>query len=255
MKFEMRLNMLVDYLANSIVYKKENYVDVEKTINKLLENIEKAYNDLQTSEYPAKEWVENENLMPFSQGNHKLPATTYIINLGTAGLCPGRALGNCNCRDICYAKNAETQYKENVINRRLLQTLRWRKLSAKEIAKQLLDKSDKALKNKMQYLRINESGDVFDQSDIKKMSDIADILASRNVGTYTYSSRYDLDWSKKSDNLIVNGSGWICDNSFIAVDEFTDDMMYRCSGECDTCSYCKEPAGRLIYVKVHGNGR
>ena len=251
--------MLVDYLVDSIVYDKDNYKvpNAKRTVEKLLENIQIAYNELHDKypEYPAKKWVENENLMPFSQGNHKLPPSTYIINLGTAGLCPGRACGTCNCCSICYAKNAETQYKEGTILYRLLQTIRWRKLSAKQIAKQLLDTSDRASKKKMQYLRINESGDVFDQEDITKMSDIADILASRNVGTYTYSSRYDLDWSDKSDNLIVNGSGWLCDNSFIAVDDFTDDMEYRCSGDCDECDYCKVPDGRSIYVKVHGNGR
>ena len=250
--------MLVDYLANSIIYdEKTGYVDVDKTMTKLLKNIENAYNDLhkQKPQFPAEEWVKNENLMPFSQGNHKLPPSTYIINLGTAGLCAGRAIGTCNCCSFCYANNAEIQYKESTINRRLLQTLRWRKLSAEEIAKQLLDKSKNASKKKMKYLRINESGDVFDESDIEKMSKIADILAKEGVGTYTYSSRHDLDWSNKSDNLIVNGSGWLCDNSFVAVPEFTDDMEYRCSGECDECDYCKESRGRTIYVKVHGNGR
>lgn len=251
--------MLVDYLVDSIVYDEDNYKvpNAKKTVERLLKNIEKAYNDLHNvyADKPAEKWVVDETIMPFSQGNHKLPPSTYIINLGTAGLCPGRACGTCNCCSICYAKNAETQYKEGTILYRLLQTLRWRSLSAEEIANQLLKTSDRAKSKKMQYLRINESGDVFDKEDITKMSDIADILASRNVGTYTYSSRYDLDWSDKSDNLIVNGSGWMCDNSFIAVDEFTDEMEYRCSGDCDTCDYCKEPNHRLIYVKVHGNGR
>lgn len=249
--------MLVNYLESSICYDENQHLDVEKTVKKLLENIEVAYEECResNSDYPASEWVENENLMPFSQGNHKLPPSTYIINLGTAGLCPGRAIGKCNCSTFCYAKNAETQYKEGTINRRLLQTLRWRKLSAEEIAKQLLDKSKRCTKNKMKFLRINESGDVFDQSDIIKMSKIADILADSGVGTYTYSTRNDLDWSKKSNNLIVNGSGWMCDNSFVAVHDFTDNMEYRCDGECDKCDYCKESSGRVIYVKVHGNGR
>lgn len=251
--------MLVNYLKESIVLDSKGYIDTEKTVEKLLENIEKAYDDCreQDPEHPAQRWVEDEDIIPFTQGNLKLPPTTYIINLGTAGLCPGRALGTCRCCSICYAKNAETRHKTGVINTRLLQTLRWRKLSAEQIAKQLLDVSDRASKNKMKYLRINESGDVFDQSDIKKMSDIADILAKHGVGTYTYSSRYDLDWSGKSKNLIVNSSSseWLCDNQFIAVDDFTDDMEYRCSGECDECDYCKEAEGRTIYVKVHGNGR
>lgn len=248
--------MLVDYLANSIVYDKDGrYVDTDKTIKKLLENINKAYMELRerTPEYPAEEWVNDKRLMPFSQGNHKLPPSTYIINLGTAGLCPGRAIGTCNCCSFCYAKKAETQYKEGTVGRRLLQTLRWRRLTAEEIANQLLEKSKRAKKHKMQYLRINESGDVFDQSDIVKMSKIADILAENGVGTYTYSSRYDLDWSQKSKNLIVNSSGtnWMCDNQFVAVNKFTDDMEYQCHGNCDTCDYCKTSKGITIYVEVH----
>ena len=247
--------MLVNYLSNSIVYDENGYLDTEKTVEQLLINIEKAYDDIDKSQYPSRKWLENDDLMPFSQGNHKLPPSTYIINLGTAGLCPGRALGTCKTCSVCYAFNAERQYKENTVNRRLLQTLRWRKLSAEDIANQLLKVSDRASTKKMKYLRINESGDVFDEYDIMKMSDIADILAKRSIGTYTYTSRYDLDWSIKSDNLIVNGSNWMCDNSFICVDEFTDDMTYQCSGECDTCDYCKVSEGRKIYVKVHGNGR
>lgn len=247
--------MLVNYLKESIVYDTNGNLNTDKTIKKLLENIQKAYDDIDTSRYPAKFWQENENLMPFSKGNFKLPQTTYIINLGCAGLCPGRAIGTCNCCSICYAKNAETFRKECAINKRLLQTLRWNALSAEQIANQLLETSKRARTNKMKYLRINESGDVFVQDDIKKMSDIADILAKEGIITYTYSSRYDLDWSNKSDNLIVNGSSWMCDNSFIAVDDFTDDMKYRCNGECDTCDYCKKAEHKEIYVKVHGNGR
>ena len=84
--------MLVDYLANSIVIGKDGYVDTDKTIEKLLININKAYMELRkkTPQYPAEEWVNDKRLMPFSQGNHKLPPSTYIINLGTAGLCPDR---------------------------------------------------------------------------------------------------------------------------------------------------------------------
>lgn len=245
--------MLVDYLSNSIVVGEDGYVDADKTVEKLLKNIDKAYKELREEfpECPAEAWVSDNSVMPFSQGNHKLPPSTYIINLGTSGLCPGRAVGTCNCCSVCYAKKAETQYKESTVAYRLLQTLRWRSLSAEEIANQLLQTSRRAKKKKMQYLRINESGDVFDQSDIEKMSEIADILAENGVGTYTYSSRYDLDWSEKSDNLIVNGSNWMCDNSFVAVDEFTEDMEYQCHGDCDTCDYCKNAKGITIYVEVH----
>ena len=249
--------MLNDYL-NSLVFDKYDYynmINVDKTIENLLLNIECCYYDYINNGFlPAKKWLDN-NIMPFSQGNNKLPASTYIINLGCANLCPGRVLGTCCCCDFCYAKNAETQYKEQVIIYRLLQTLRWRSLSAEDIAFQLLEVSNNATVNKMKCLRINESGDVFDENDIIKMSKISDILKKYGIITYTYSSRYDLDWSVKSDNLIVNGSGWMCDNSFIAVPDIDDYMEYVCSGDCDKCDYCKLSENKTIYVKIHGNGR
>ncbi len=247
--------MLVNYLIDSTVYDIDNKIDIEKTVKKLLLNIEKAYieSHLKAPQFPAQKWVDDDNLMPFTQGNHKLPKSTYIINLGCASLCPGRAIGTCSCCSICYAKKAEVQYKEGTLNSRLLQTLRWRKLSAEDIANQLLEASNRAKIHKMKYLRINESGDVFDESDIIKMSKIADILAEHGIGTYTYSSRFDLDWSVKSDNLVVNSSSpyWLCDNQFVAVDNFTDDMEFKCFGDCENCDYCKEAKGITIYVKKH----
>ena len=250
----MVIIMLNKYL-NSLVFDKFGMIYINETIKNLLLNIECCYDDYISNGFlPAKKWLDN-NIMPFSQGNNKLPSSTYIINLGCANLCPGRVIGTCRCCDFCYAKNAETQYKEQVIVYRLLQTLRWRSLSAEEIAFQLLKVSDNATVNKMKCLRINESGDVFDESDIVKMSKISDILKEYGIITYTYSSRYDLDWSIKSDNLIVNGSGWMCDNSFIAVPDINDDMKYVCSGDCDKCDYCKLSENKIIYVKIHGNGR
>lgn len=244
--------MLNDFLINSIIME-NNVLNKEKTINKLLANIEVAYDTLREKrpDSPSVKWRDDENLIPFSQGNHKLPPSTYIVNLGCSNLCPGRALGTCKQCDVCYAYKAERQYKEGTLLYRLLQTLRWRKLSAKDIANQLLTVSDNAKVNKMQYLRLNESGDVFDQNDIKKMSKIADILAKNDIGTYTYTSRYDMDWSEKSDNLIVNGSGFMVDNQFQVCKKHNDDMLYQCHGNCDTCNYCKDSQGIIIYVEEH----
>lgn len=225
----------------------------KETVEELLERIPIAYEICRerAPKFPAEAWQKDENIMPFAQGNHKLPKTTWIINLGTSGLCPGRALGTCKCCGVCYAHKAETQYKEGTIAYRLLQTIRWRKLSAEQIAEQLLKKHRRAKEHKMKALRFNESGDVFDESDILKMSKIADILSEEGIVVYTYSSRKDLDWSKKSSNLVVNGSGWMCDNQFQIVEKHTDDMEYQCHGDCDTCDYCKIAKGVIIYVEEH----
>lgn len=228
-------------------------VKEDETVEGLLERVPIAYEICRerAPKFPAEEWREDENIIPFAQGNKKLPKTTWIINLGTSGLCPGRALGTCECCGVCYAHKAETQYKEGTIAYRLLQTIRWRALDAETIAEQLLTKHKNASKNKMKALRFNESGDVFDEEDIRKMSKIADILAEEGIAVYTYTSRKDLDWSSKSENLVVNGSGWMCDNQFQIVKEFTDDMEYQCHGDCGTCDYCKISKGIVIYVEEH----
>ena len=227
--------------------------DEDNVVKGLLKRIPLAYKlcRLRAPQYPAKKWRENKNLMPFSQGNHKLPKSTYIINLGPSVMCPGRALGTCVCCDFCYAYKAETQYKESTISYRLLQTMRWRKLSAEKIAEQLLTKSNNSKKYKMKALRFNESGDVFDEKDIIKMSKIADILSEYGIQVYTYTSRYDLDWSIKSDNLVVNGSGFMCDNQFQIINKFNDNMEYQCHGDCDICDYCKLAENKVIYVEKH----
>lgn len=245
--------MLEKFLIDSIVIDENKSIIKQETINRLLSNIEVAYETLHKDnpDKPGKKWRNNEDIIPFSQGNNKLPKSTYIINLGCSNLCPGRALGTCNNCDICYALKAENQYKESTLLYRLLQTLRWRNLSAKTIAEELLKTSENAKVHKMNYLRLNEAGDVFEQNDIKKMSKIADLLAKEDVGTYTYTSRYDLDWTKKSDNLIVNGSGFMVDNQFQTCKTHTDDMTDKCYGNCDTCDNCKLARGLIIYVEEH----
>ena len=242
---------MIDMLDYELIFSR---YDKKGVINSLLKRIPLIYNlcRMKAPQFPAKEWRENENLMPFSRGNHKLPKSTYIINLGTSGMCPGRALRTCKCSDVCYAHKAETQYKEGTIAYRLLQTIRWRKLSAEQIAEQLLTKSNNSTIYKMKALRFNESGDVFDEEDIIKMSRIADILNEHHdIKVYTYTSRNDLDWSIKSDNLVVNGSGFMCDNQFQIVKEFDDDMEYQCHGDCDVCDYCKLAENKIIYVEEH----
>ena len=244
--------MLENYLKNSIVIQ-NGKLNKNKTIDKLLSNIKLSYNVLQKNKpkLPSKQWRTNDNIIPFSQGNNKLPKSTYIVNLGCSELCPGRALGTCTHCNICYAHKAEQQYKEGTLLYRLLQTLRWNNLSAKEIANQLLTVSDNAKVNKMKHLRLNESGDAFTQKDVKKMSKIADILAKENIPTYTYTSRYDLNWNKKSKNLVVNGSEFMIDNCFTICKQHDDTMTYKCNGNCDSCDYCKTANNYTIYVQEH----
>lgn len=244
--------MLENYLKDSIVIE-DNNINKKETIQRLLHNTELAYTVLQKNKpsTPAKQWRTNSDIIPFMQGNKKLPKSTYIVNLSSSGLCPGRALGTCNHCNICYAQKAEKQYKEGTILYRLLQTIRWQDLKAKEIANQLLTVSDNAKINKMQHLRLNESGDAFTQKDIKKMSKIANILAKENIPTYTYTSRYDLNWNKKSKNLIVNGSGFMIDNCFSICKQHNDSMEHKCLGNCDSCDYCKTANNYTIYVEEH----
>ena len=71
------------------------------------------------------------------KGNHKLPASTYILNMGSATDCPSRKRGLCQAGKACYALKAEIQYP-NCLPARRKDTAIWKATSAVSIAAQLL---------------------------------------------------------------------------------------------------------------------
>lgn len=193
-----------------------------------------------------------ENLKSLLQfGNRKIPQTTAIFNMGSALSCPSEKLGLCAVADICYAKKAERMYKASRPYRER-QTAYWKDVDPTTFCAELL-RAIKRKKNRVDLLRLNESGDFWSQECVDKAERIAAILYVLDIKVYTYTARKDLDFSELSF-LYVNGSGFHKDginNIFEPVDEFTGKNP-RCLADCRKCSMCYSNLNhRTIEVLKH----
>jgi len=228
-------------------------------------------------------------------GNEKLSENICIFNLGSALGCPSRKTGECQLDDPerCYALGSEKMYGSPYFYRERQKQL-WKTISAEQFARhvgqafkkkeeyairarsrpkpkpKLIIKGKKKKKKKrvpfnpdMPYLmRFDEAGDFSKQSDVKKMSKIADILKKDyGIRTYTYTAKSSLDYRKVSKNLTINRSNWTSKkqpkkgtNVFQAVVKPTS--KYICPGtasrECGSkCMLCVGGGNKLIQVKKH----
>lgn len=191
------------------------------------------------------------NGIEFSKGNLKIGKDTVIINITSATHCISKALGLCHIpRNKCYALRAEV-FRPSCLEYRERQARIWNKTSAEKIAKAVLIHVHHAEKNKVHYLRFSEAGDFKNQKDVTKMSKIADLLEPEHVIVYGYTARSDLDFTKISRNMIVNGSGFMLHNNFKAVASLKNINGKICPGNCRICNMCKEKKYRTIYIKYH----
>lgn len=175
-----------------------------------------------------------------SYGNRKLPRTTAIFNITPAMQCPSDKLGLCQLSHICYAKQAEKQYP-NCLPYRTRQTIVWDSTTPENFVQSIAKKT--------KYLRISEAGDFRSQSDVDKLSTIAELLKGR-IKVYCYTARQDLSFDNVSTNLTVNGSGFMVHNNFIAV-KVLNDSDTNCIGNCKKCNLCTTRKGLNIHVKIH----
>lgn len=193
----------------------------------------------------------------YSKGNSKLGKDTMIFNMGAAIDCPSRKLGMCQVclgKGVCYALKAEVQYqgdKSSAIRKRRTQGQQWKKFSVENLAGQMASAIEKY---GIKYVRINESGDLADQSDVEKISQLADLLKGKAV-VYMYTARKDLNFKKVSKNLVINGSGFKVHNDFHFVPKADFDKIPGdakvCGGDCPNCTLCKTRGGETIYAKQH----
>ena len=183
-----------------------------------------------------------------SNENRKIGKDTFIINMNSAKDCPSRLNGLCQLDnpDKCYALKAERQYP-SCLPYRKSQEIIWNNTDARDIADQLLAMNSRKRKP-VKYLRFSEAGDFKTQADIDKMDVIARILDGK-IRVYGYTARCDLDYSKISSNMIVNGSGFMATNEFKAVTEYTSKI--RCAGNCRICNLCKHNGYKNIQVLIH----
>jgi len=191
-------------------------------------------------------------------GNHKIGDDTLIINMGTATDCPSKKLNLCQvCNDgiKCYAFKAEQQYKEAVLNYRQKQHDYWKNTPATGIVVDLVNKISRRQK-KIKYMRFNESGDFHDQSDIDKLSHVAEHLKHHyKIITYGYSARSDLDFTNAT--FLLKGSNHNNGNNGMCVvvnnkDQIPDGYIECPGGKkgCKTCSLCKSDSKiNIAFIK------
>lgn len=186
-------------------------------------------------------------MIDYSIGNKKIGKDTIIFNLTPALQCPSDKLGLCSIAKECYAKKAEIQYP-SVTPFRKRQAKQWEQITVDEFVKDIQTIVD-SRRIRTKYLRINESGDFRSQQDIIKLSQIATELSRLKIKVYTYTHRSDLNYDNLSDNLTINGSGFMVHNNFTAVNDYSSRIT--CVGDCRSCHICKTRHNVTIEVKIH----
>jgi len=188
-------------------------------------------------------------------GNHKLGDDTAIFNMCAAEDCPSKKLGLCevvNKGITCYADKAERTYRHVKAYRRCQQSY-WRDRSSTEIVSEIA-KRIKSRRKTTRYFRFNEAGDFNDQSDITKLSEVAEGLRTIGITTYGYTARSDLNFKDAKFN--VKGSGHDIENTtgttvVIGKSEPAPEGYLVCPGSCKTCNLCKIDVHHNIAFRKH----
>jgi len=187
-----------------------------------------------------------------STGNSKVPY--YIFNMTSATDCPSRKLGICKVADICYAIKAEKLYKQ-VLPYRNRQAEYWKSVPAVDFVNELIAIQSRS-RTMPKVLRFSESGDFASQSDVDKMTDIAETLKLSGWLVYGYTARVDLDLSRLLKSANVNLSNDSSEstkqgaNRFKVVDSPSGDNSV-CVGDCTKCKLCLNKRGKIIEVIKH----
>ena len=188
------------------------------------------------------------NNIPFRFGNRKLPKTTMIFNMTSAGDCPSKAMGLCKQHKICYARKAERLYPQ-VLPYRRRQAKYWDTHTAEKISTDILNKL-KRKKNNVDKFRYNEAGDFRTRADIEKLHHIAKTLKKHGIITYGYTARTDLDF--RGVSFVVLGSGFKAKNGQTTVINKNEDIpkhYIECPGSCKQCSLCATKKSNIAFRK------
>jgi hypothetical protein len=203
---------------------------------------------------------------PVTFGNKKLPKTTMIINITSATDCPSRKLGLCqldHCgigSNKCYALKFE-KFRPCTLEHRRKQQAWWDQPAGDMLVSFKLLRSK--MRRKITAVRVGESGDFRDLSDVLKLVVLA--AGNRDLTWYLYTARKDLFTDTRlralPDNVVVNGSGWMADNGFYAVPKGeARPLLHKgdgtskvgwCVGDCKKCRMCLKATGIAIYAREH----
>ena len=194
-------------------------------------------------------------------GNLKLGFDTLIFNLGTALECPSRKLGLCMLGKKCYALKAERLYPTCKPYRER-QAAYWLGVSTEQLLHDFSKLIDR-LRKKPAYLRLNESGDFYNQECVDKAEALARHLRKvYGIKVYTYSARSDMDFSK-CEYLSVKGSGHDQGNNGRTIARKAEDLkgwdVYKergrvyevCPMNCRNCFKCKEKNNMNVVFPLH----
>ena len=188
--------------------------------------------------------------MLVSNGNKKIGKDTLIMNLRSSHECP--AQGQCLMKDVCYAKSNE-RLRPSVLNYRRRQEELW----LNNDAGYFIDNFIKMKKERLRYIRFQESGDFQCQSEVDKLNEIAEALIGKYI-CYTYTCRADLDYSNRSKNLVMSGTHFMIDNQYCPIKGDSFDLMMKlspgaliCPNDCRACTLCKVAGGYITYQRSH----
>ena len=191
--------------------------------------------------------------MEYSLGNSKLPTTTMIFNMSSAGNCPMKSECKFGQDTSCYALKAERQYPA-CFPYRERQSAYWYSNSVNQIISDI----QTALKRhkKVNAIRFNESGDMKDIADFRKLNKIAN---SVSVPVYTYTQNREVisKITKKdvSENLSINISFPNSKKGFntycLDTDYSKNQKFVLCVGSCKRCNLCVKSRGLKIATKLH----
>ena len=192
----------------------------------------------------------------YSLGNTKLPTTTMIFNMSSASNCPMRSECKFGQNGTCYALKAEIQYPACKPYRER-QSSYWYSNNVNQIISDI----QTALKRhkKVNAIRFNESGDMRDTADFRKLNKIANAI---NVPVYTYTHNRNviskITMKDVSSNLSINISfpnskkgGF---NTYCLDTEYAKTQnVISCPGSCKKCNLCVKSKGKglKLSVKLH----
>lgn len=199
------------------------------------------------------------------KGNKKpLPKFIWIISMESATECSSRKNGHCEIGKNCYAlkyesnklmyKTVERRNKDNECINYLIKND-----MSDSLVDYLIKRNNSSKTHKLKYLRWNESGDVETLDHLLFIEKIAlKLYDELDVISVVYTHREDI-WNKfkkirKSEHcLIVNGSGFMADNNFKAVKEFTGKNK-ECSSNCVKCfnekkKYCYDLDNKGLVIE------
>ena len=199
------------------------------------------------------------------KGNKKpLPKFIWIISMESATECSSRKNGHCEIGKNCYAlkyesnklmyKTVERRKKDNECINYLIEND-----MSDELADYLIKRNKTSKTYKLKYLRWNESGDVESLEHMLFVEKVAlKLYDELKVISVIYTHRKDI-WEqfekiRKSEHcLIVNGSGFMADNNFKAVKEFTGNNK-ECSSNCVKCfndnlKYCYDLENKGLIIE------